>query len=81
MVIAINPKGQLQERVQPTLGNDALRYEATHIAGEDHAREYEARVYLQDQLIGSGRGSSKKGAEENAARDALDSPAVPTASR
>jgi ribonuclease-3 len=74
-----NPKGRLQERVQPHLGNSALRYEVNHIAGEDHAREYEAHVYLQDQRIGSGRGSSKKSAEEEAARAGLNSTLVPPA--
>lgn len=68
-----NPKGRLQERVQPEHGNTALRYVCEHVSGQDHAREYEARVYLHDQLLGSGRGSSKKAAEEAAAREALES--------
>jgi ribonuclease III len=72
-----NPKGRLQERVQPVYGNAALQYVCEHIAGEDHAREYEARVYLQGRLLGTGRGSSKKSAEESAAREALENlPAV-----
>ncbi len=79
VIPAANPKGRLQERVQPILGNDALRYEVMHIAGEDHAREYEARVYLRDHLIGTGRGTSKKSAEEEAARRGLDSERVPPA--
>ena len=66
-----NPKGRLQERVQPEHGNSAIRYEVTAIAGEDHAREYEVAVFLLDRKIGSGRGPSKKAAEENAARAAL----------
>jgi len=77
VIASANPKGQLQERVQPTLGNDALRYEVNHVAGEDHARQYEARVFLQDELIGTGRGTSKKSAEEEAARAGLNSPRVP----
>ena len=72
-----NPKGRLQERIQPVHGNTALRYECEHIAGEDHAREYEARVFLHEQLLGSGRGSSKKAAEEAAARAALENAALP----
>jgi len=72
-----NPKGQLQERVQPTLGNSAVRYVVTHISGEDHAREYEAQVYLLDQPLGSGRGTSKKSAEEAAAAAALESELLP----
>jgi ribonuclease III len=66
-----NPKGRLQELVQPEHGNQALRYEVVGIAGEDHAREYEVAVYLRDRLLGSGRGPSKKTAEEAAAREAL----------
>ena len=68
-----NPKGRLQEKVQPEHGNNALRYDVSHVAGEDHAREYEANVFLFDRCLGTGRGSSKKAAEENAARQALDS--------
>ena len=74
-----NPKGRLQEHVQPTHGNNALRYEVHHVAGEDHAREYEAQVFLHDRFLGSGRGPSKKSAEERAARAALASPDLPPA--
>jgi ribonuclease-3 len=66
-----NPKGRLQELVQPMHGNNALRYDVQDIIGADHAREYEVAVYLQDRLLGSGRGPSKKAAEEAAARAAL----------
>ncbi|WP_414663189.1 ribonuclease III [Horticoccus sp. 23ND18S-11] len=66
-----NPKGRLQERVQPTHGNTALRYEVLGVQGEDHAREYEVAVFLHDRQLGSGRGSSKKQAEEAAARAGL----------
>jgi len=66
-----NPKGRLQELVQPVHGNNALRYEVTRIEGEDHAREYEVAVHLLDRTLGTGRGSSKKSAEESAARAAL----------
>ena len=66
-----NPKGCLQELVQPKHGNRALRYEVTRTAGAPHEREYEVNVYLLDRLLGSGRGTSKKLAEESAARAAL----------
>lgn len=66
-----NPKGRLQEFVQPTHGNTALRYEVRQVEGEHHAREYIVAALLQDRLLGTGRGSSKKQAEENAAREAL----------
>ncbi len=66
-----NPKGRLQELVQPLHGNDALRYDVLRTEGADHAREYEVAVFLHDRQLGTGRGSSKKLAEEAAAREAL----------
>ncbi len=66
-----NPKGRLQELVQPKHGNQALRYEVTGTAGQDHARAFEVAVRLNERLLGSGRGASKKLAEEAAARAAL----------
>jgi ribonuclease-3 len=66
-----NPKGRLQERVQPTHGNHALRYEVVAIEGADHARAFEVEVFLLERPLGRGRGTSKKLAEEAAARAAL----------
>ncbi len=68
---AENPKGRLQELVQPVHGNTAIRYEVENTSGPRHAREYEVSVFLHDRKLGTGRGSSKKVAEEIAARDAL----------
>ena len=67
-----NPKGRLQELIQPVHGNSALRYDVVRVDGEDHAREYEVSVFLRDRLLGTGRGTSKKLAEESAARTALE---------
>lgn len=66
-----NPKGRLQEIVQPLHGNTALRYTVTNATGPRHAREYEVAVHLNDEALGTGRGTSKKTAEEAAARAAL----------
>lgn len=66
-----NPKGRLQEKVQPKHGNHALRYEVTSTEGEDHARAFSVAVFLHDRELGRGRGPSKKTAEEAAAREAL----------
>lgn len=68
---AENPKGRLQELIQPAHGNDALRYEVLATTGPRHAREYEVAVHLLNKELGAGRGSSKKAAEEAAARAAL----------
>ena len=66
-----NPKGRLQEIVQPRHGNQALRYEVLATEGADHEKRYEVAVYLLERRIGSGRGTSKKLAEEEAAKAAL----------
>lgn len=66
-----NPKGRLQEIVQPKHGNQALRYEVVATEGADHEKTYEVAVFLLDRKLGSGRGTSKKLAEEEAAREAL----------
>ncbi|HEY0863815.1 MAG TPA: ribonuclease III [Lacunisphaera sp.] len=68
---AENPKGRLQELVQPEHGNNALHYEVMSTSGPRHAREYEVAVFLNDRQLGSGSGPSKKVAEEVAARAAL----------
>lgn len=68
---AENPKGRLQELVQPEHGNVALRYEVVGTQGPRHALEYEVAVFLNGQKLGNGNGSSKKAAEEEAARAAL----------
>lgn len=66
-----NPKGSLQELVQPVHGNSALRYEVKSTTGPRHAREYHVAVFLKERELGAGSGTSKKTAEENAARAAL----------
>ncbi len=68
---AENPKGRLQELVQPIHGNIALRYEVVTTSGPRHAQEYEVAVFVHEQKLGTGRGTSKKTAEEAAARAAL----------
>jgi ribonuclease-3 len=66
-----NPKGRLQELVQPRHGTGALVYQTTQAGGPDHDREYTSTLFLGDRHLGEGRGPSKKMAEEAAARVAL----------
>jgi ribonuclease-3 len=68
---AENPKGRLQELIQPEHGNDAIRYEVTATTGPRHARAFEVAVFLKDRQLGTGSGPSKKVAEELAAHAAL----------
>lgn len=67
-----NPKGRLQELVQPVHGNHAIRYEVYATYGEDHNREYDIQIFFNNEPLGIGHGKSKKSAEEAAARIALE---------
>ncbi len=66
-----NPKGELQELVQPRHGNNALAYRVVNIDGPPHERRFEVEVLIRDNVVGRGTGASKKEAEESAAREAL----------
>lgn len=64
-------KTTLQEMVDATnLGN--LSYEIVKESGPDHNKVFDAVVKLNDEVIGSGTGQTKKHAEQNAAVDALN---------
>lgn len=60
----------LQERVN-SVKNANLSYEIIGESGPDHNKSYEAVALLDGQIIGKGRGHTKKGAEQQAAYQAL----------
>lgn len=66
-----NPKGFLQELIQPEFGNDALRYETTGQEGNPHNRLFEITIFCNQDQIGAGKGRNKKEAAENAALEAI----------
>jgi ribonuclease III len=66
-----NPKGRLQELIQPEFGNDAIEYRTCAIEGEAHDRSFEIELLVNGQVEAKGRGKSKKEAEEKAAAEAL----------
>jgi len=66
-----NPKGRLQELVQPIHGNGAITYSVLRSDGPDHAKEFTVQVEILGKPAGEGTGSSKKEAEERAAQEAL----------
>ncbi len=47
------------------------RFELVRSEGPDHKKEFEVQVLIQDKPLGCGRGSTKKEAEQHAAREAL----------
>ncbi|MDX2111211.1 MAG: ribonuclease III [Verrucomicrobiota bacterium] len=66
-----NPKGRLQELVQSELGNDVMLYTLKEVTGPDHLKQFAIALSIGGEVLGNGRGNSKKEAEENAAREAL----------
>ena len=64
-----DPKTTLQEKVQEQ-GKSAPVYETT-FEGPDHDRDFHAKVITNGEVIGEGTGKSRKGAETEAAINAL----------
>ena len=66
-----NYKSILLEEVQ-ALGKESPVYRVLSESGPDHDKEFMVGVYVGDVLMGTGKGKSKKQAEQVAAKDALD---------
>ena len=64
-------KTALQERVQQKK-NQTLLYVLVGESGPDHDKHFQVELRLNDQVVGTGSGSSKKRAEQDAARAALE---------
>ena len=64
-------KTKLQEYVQSDI-RKAVTYKLIKETGPSNSPVFTMGVYLDDILLGSGKGSSKKSAEQMAAREALD---------
>jgi ribonuclease-3 len=65
-----DPKSELQERVQ-SRGGASPKYRVVEAIGPDHSREFVVAVDVDGEVLGEGRGRSKKRAEQEAARSAL----------
>jgi ribonuclease-3 len=63
-------KGFLQEKVQTSPG-EKLEYHLVAERGPAHQKEFEVEVCLNSNVIGHGKGKSKREAEQEAARMAL----------
>ena len=63
-------KTQLQELVQQKK-NQVLSYALVGQSGPDHDKKFDVEVMLNGNVVGSGSGSSKKRAEQDAARVAI----------
>jgi len=69
--VILDPKSALQEVLQKH-APEVPQYDVVLETGPDHAREFYVVVKWQDKLLGRGKGKSKKSAEQDAARQALE---------
>ena len=63
-------KSELQELVQTN--KKSLEYVLVRETGPSHDKEFEVNVIVENIVYGTGVGKTKKEAEQNAAKDALD---------
>ena len=64
-------KTELQEIIQKN-PDEHLTYVLVGESGPDHDKRFEVEVHLNSNVIGRGIGKSKKKAEQEAAREALE---------
>jgi ribonuclease-3 len=69
--VSYNPKGQLQEILQEQENNAKIVYRLTKEEGPPHKKSFEVDLILGKKTLGTGKGKSKKEAEEEAATKAL----------
>ena len=66
----IDAKTELQQLIQQAEG-DFLEYVVVAEVGPDHNKQFEVIARLNSNVIGRGKGRSKREAEQNAAKEAL----------
>jgi len=64
-------KSLLQQLIQQNGTGEVLEYVLVSESGPDHDKIFDISVALNNNILGQGRGRSKKIAEQNAAREAL----------
>ena len=64
-------KSLLQQLIQKNRTGEILEYIPVNESGPDHDKMFEINAVLNNNILGWGKGRSKKNAEQNAAREAL----------
>jgi ribonuclease-3 len=64
-------KSRLQERLQ-SLGRSLPLYRVSAEAGPEHRKQFSVQVVVDDEVLAEGEGRTKKDAEQEAARAALE---------
>jgi ribonuclease-3 len=63
-------KSELQQMIQQS-GVDSLAYVLVSTSGPDHEKTFEVEARLNSNIVGRGKGKTKREAEQNAAKEAL----------
>lgn len=66
-----DPKSSFQEEAQDKIGVTPT-YKVLEESGPDHSKTFMVGVYLEDELVAKGKGSSKQEAQEDAAQNGLE---------
>ena len=66
----IDAKSKLQEMAQEKIGFTPV-YQLLHDEGPDHDKIFTMGAYIEERIVGKGKGGSKQSAEQEAAKDAL----------
>jgi ribonuclease-3 len=69
--VFLDYKTHLQELIQ-TRRDNRIRYEIVAEDGPDHCKIFHTQVLLNEEVVGAGQGRSKKEAEQEAARAAIE---------
>lgn len=64
-------KTALQEKLQERYKNVRIQYESVSESGPDHRKVFTVQVKVDDAVLATGSGHSKKAAEQEAARKVL----------
>lgn len=75
--VPMDPKSRLQILVQAQ-GQDLPEYRTLRVEGPEHARLFTIEVCLNGEMVGVGQGKTKRQAEREAARRALDKLGAPS---
>ncbi len=68
----VDSKNRFQQWIQSNKGQVAIKYITEQIGGTNHAPEFLARILVENEEYGQGKGRSKKDAEKQAAENALE---------
>jgi ribonuclease-3 len=67
----LDPKSKFQEKA-PELYNITPTYKVLDESGPDHNKYFRVGIYLNDEQVSEGEGSSKQEAQIHAAQNALE---------